>query len=275
VDWFVYTSLAKFDRQIRGLEEEFMDLYDDKPYESFIMAVSTSVESALKPQIWNKLRFSYEKQALVIRHHEHGELKVEQLSDGFRNIIAMVADIAYRCIRLNPHLSQQAPKETEGIVLIDEVDMHLHPSWQQTIMPNIQQAFPRIQFIVTTHSPQVISTVDKKNIRLIQKHWNEKTQSWCFESVTPVFQTKGVASYEALAHIMGIDPVPDVEEARWLADYHQLIQSNNYGHETACLLRKKLEQHFGKAHPELLECDRLIRLMDMKKKFNKKAGKNA
>lgn len=56
-------------------------------------------------------------------------------------------------------MNKDAPQQTEGIVLIDEVDVHLHPKWQQTILSQLRDAFPCIQFIVTTHSPQVLSTV--------------------------------------------------------------------------------------------------------------------
>lgn len=276
VDWFVYTSFAQFERQMaKHGGESFQGLFEDKPYASFIEAVSKSIETAMEPQGWKHLRYSMEKRALVIRHPDLGELKVEQLSDGFRNVIAMVADIAYRCVRLNPHLSLHAPVITEGVVLIDEVDMHLHPAWQQTIISSLQTAFPKIQFIITTHSPQVLTTVDKNNIRLVQKHWDEGAQSWCFDAVVPDFQTKGVASYEALARIMGIDPVPDVEEARWLSDYRKLIEQGKYIQGDAIELREKLKAHFGPEHPELLECDRLIRLMEMKRKIREKGNRDA
>ncbi|MGB8922932.1 MAG: AAA family ATPase [Pseudomonas sp.] len=94
-------------------------------------------------------------------------LKVSQLSDGIRNIVALAADIAYRCIKLNPHLGITAPHQCTGVVLIDEVDMHLHPAWQQTVIPDLLGAFPNIQFIVTTHSPQVITSVQAKCIRVL------------------------------------------------------------------------------------------------------------
>jgi hypothetical protein len=68
----------------------------------------------------------------------------------------VVADIAIRCGTLNPHLGSDAPKLTTGVVLIDEIDLHLHPRWQRSIVADLMEAFPRIQFIVTTHSPFVI-----------------------------------------------------------------------------------------------------------------------
>ena len=58
-------------------------------------------------------------------------------------------------------------KETEGIVLIDEVDLHLHPTWQQRIIGDLKEIFPKVQFIVTTHAPAVISTVKSEIIILL------------------------------------------------------------------------------------------------------------
>ena len=82
-------------------------------------------------------------------------------------MIGMVADIAYRMVSLNPHLGKKAVKETPGIVLIDEVDMHLHPEWQQVVLESLRNALPQVQFIVTTHSPQVLTTVKNQNIRIL------------------------------------------------------------------------------------------------------------
>ena len=98
-------------------------------------------------------------QILIKLKHE-GYVPFNNLSDGYRNIIAMVADIAYRAVRLNPHLENEAAKQTEGIVLIDEIDMHLHPKWQRQIVRDLQQAFPKLQFIATTHSPFILQSLE-------------------------------------------------------------------------------------------------------------------
>jgi len=81
------------------------------------------------------------------------------LSDGYRNMLAMVADIAHRAARLNPHTGIQAANQTPGVVLIDEVDLHLHPKWQREVIQQLRNAFPRIQFIVSTHSPFIIQSL--------------------------------------------------------------------------------------------------------------------
>ena len=83
----------------------------------------------------------------------------DNLSDGYRNMLAIVADIAHRAGRLNPQLMDKAATETPGIVLIDEVDLHLHPKWQRRVLNDLRTAFPKVQFIVTTHSPFIIQSL--------------------------------------------------------------------------------------------------------------------
>lgn len=71
----------------------------------------------------------------------------------------LAADIALRCVQLNPHLVSDAPRETEGVVLIDEIDLHLHPNWQRVVIRNLTSLFPRLQFVATTHSPFIVQSL--------------------------------------------------------------------------------------------------------------------
>lgn len=88
----------------------------------------------------------------------------ENMSDGFKAIICIVAEIAYRCIELNGFLGKDAVIKTPGVVVIDEVDLYLHPRWQRHVLQDLQRAFPNIQFIVSSHSPFIIQSVANKNI---------------------------------------------------------------------------------------------------------------
>ena len=92
-------------------------------------------------------------------------LPLHQLSDGYRTTLGMVADIAYRMAQLNPHYGSDAIERTHGVVLIDEVDLHLHPKWQARILGDLTGIFPGVQFIVTTHSPAVIASVKREKLR--------------------------------------------------------------------------------------------------------------
>lgn len=91
-------------------------------------------------------------------------LTYDIMSDGFKSMINIVSDIAYRCIMLNGFLGENAVNETPGVVMIDEVDLFLHPHWQQHVLADLQKAFPKIQFIVTTHSPFIVQSVESKNV---------------------------------------------------------------------------------------------------------------
>lgn len=90
--------------------------------------------------------------------------RFRELSDGYRLMLAMIADIALRCVSLNPHLGAAALKETSGIVLIDEIDLHLHPNWQRRVIGDLRRVFPRIQFFLTTHSPFIVQSLQSNEV---------------------------------------------------------------------------------------------------------------
>lgn len=105
---------------------------------------------------------------VVIDFGPRGLQPFTQLSDGQRSMLAMVADIATRAAALNPHLGAAVLEETPGIVLIDELDLHLHPKWQRTAAAALKRAFPSIQFVCTSHSPQVIGELHRDEVRLLR-----------------------------------------------------------------------------------------------------------
>lgn len=88
------------------------------------------------------------------------ELDVNQLSQGEKSLLALVGDIARRLAILNPSLDD--PLQGEGVVMIDEVDLHLHPKWQHDLIDKLVRTFPKVQFILTTHSPHIVS--DRQDI---------------------------------------------------------------------------------------------------------------
>ena len=87
------------------------------------------------------------------------EIRVDLLSEGEKCTLAMIGDLARRLILANP--AMENPLEGKGIVLIDEIELHMHPSWQRRILSILKEVFPNIQFIVTTHSPQVLGEADE------------------------------------------------------------------------------------------------------------------
>jgi predicted ATP-binding protein involved in virulence len=107
-------------------------------------------------------------------------LNLDQLSDGEKNLIALVGDIARRLAIANPGMSN--PLEGEGIILIDEIDLHLHPRWQRLVIPKLLSVFKRCQFFISTHSPLVISHVKPRNVFLLTQDGGTMTCSRVDES---------------------------------------------------------------------------------------------
>ncbi len=128
--------------------------------------------------------------------------KLQQLSDGEKLILMTVCDIARKLILLNPKLDN--PLQGEGVILIDEIELHLHPQWQRNVIPALQKTFPNIQFIITTHSPQVLSNIDKSEIRIL-KDW---------QVYEPSCETLGSDTNYILESIMETDKSPAEEELR-------------------------------------------------------------
>lgn len=140
-------------------------------------------------------------------------MKVSQLGDGVRCMVGLVGDLACRCAMLNISMGRDAVKSARGVVLIDEIDLHLHPAWQQTIISDFQKAFPKLQLIVTTHSPQVLSTVHGENIRILDRDRNGAVFAG-----KPIGQSYGEPSGDVLHSIMMVDPQPLFKKDRNCSD---------------------------------------------------------
>lgn len=249
--WMKTTYLASLQEHERP--------FGNNRFASWLAGVSDCVDYVMAAEGWAGFKFNFALGELSMDHPDHGDLPVSMLSDGVRAIISLVGDLALRCVRLNPHLGSDAPKLTKGIVLIDEVDLHLHPSWQQRVVQTLRNAFPRVQFIVTTHSPQVISTVSSQQTRIVQKD-----DDGLWQAYVPDEQVKGLESSVALSDVMGVNPVPDVDEAKWIDEYTYLVENGRESSEAGRDLRNKLENAYGMSHRVLIEADRLARFQALK-----------
>ena len=105
------------------------------------------------------------EQGPVVRFEDGHAAPWSELSDGYHVFIALVADLARRAVMLNEFDGAEAPKRVEGVVLIDEIDLHLHPRWQREALPRLRDVFPKLQLVVTTHSPQVLSSAENCQVR--------------------------------------------------------------------------------------------------------------
>lgn len=108
--------------------------------------------------------YDFELDDIVLDFQGGDRIPFGFLSDGQRSMTALAADIAVRCVQLNPFLKGDAPKITNGVVLIDELDLHLHPNWQRTVISDLTTLFPKLQFVVTTHSPFIVQSLDNQGL---------------------------------------------------------------------------------------------------------------
>jgi predicted ATP-binding protein involved in virulence len=175
------------------------------------------------------------------------ELIINQLSDGEKCLLAMISDLARRLAIANPGLSD--PLQGEGIVLIDEIELHFHPQWQRGILPTLSATFPNCQFIVSTHSPQIVSDVQPNAIYLLQQTPTGLTASHAVSSY-------GRDSNQILEDLMGVPDRPIHIKSR-LQQLFRLIDDGNL--DAAQQLKEQLEQQIGLDEPEFVKADVMIR----------------
>jgi predicted ATP-binding protein involved in virulence len=247
-DWFIWIFECYREEQIRQAEKGA--LHESNPkWKETILVVQQAINEVLEPETgWHDLEYSVsDEKSLVLNHPDYGKLKVEQLSDGIRGILAMVGDIAYRCVKLNWHLGANAAKATHGVVMIDEIEMHLHPAWQQNILGNLCKAFPNIQFIVTTHSPQVLSTVQSHQIRVLDEGQVHSASAG----------TKGAEVSRILKQVFGVDSRPQNDpNTQLLNEYLDLVYKDKWNE--AKEQRRKLDEIYQGNEPALTEADLYI-----------------
>jgi|TARA_A100000171_G_scaffold52554_2_gene71550 predicted ATP-binding protein involved in virulence len=243
-----------------ALQQKNMDAYSDYNLQDQITGIQDAVNTVLRNEGWGNFHYSLQHEELAMTHDELGVLPVSMLSDGVRAMVSLVADLAWRCAKLNPQLGVKAQKKTEGISFIDEVDMHLHPKWQQTVVASLRDAFPKIQFILTTHSPQVLSTVRRESIRLISVGPDSSA------SAMPLASSYGEESQNVLQAIMGVDPQPPVPEKEDIDRLTVLIESGKYQSEEAQKLLQSLRGHLSENHPQLQRLERSIRRQEALRK---------
>ncbi|RUT05178.1 ATPase [Dulcicalothrix desertica PCC 7102] len=175
------------------------------------------------------------------------ELVVNQLSDGEKCLLALVGDLARRLATANPYLAN--PLLGDGVVLIDEIELHLHPKWQREIVPALKRTFPNCQFIVSTHSPQIVSHIKPDNIYIITATPDGVTLQQPENSF-------GRDSNQILEDLMGVSERPQ-QIKNGLSDLFKLIDQGNL--ETAKQLRQNLATQIGEDDPEFVRADVLIR----------------
>lgn len=210
-------------------------------------AIDLACTSILMPVGWGHVRWNSDVDGLTLHHPDHGRLPLTMLASGTKIAAGLAIDLASRMARANPSMGgKDLLSNTPGIVLIDEVDLHLHPTWQQKIVPSLQKTFPRLQFVLTTHSPQVISTVAAENVRVLHD-----------SDVTTPKHSEGLQSGTVLSVLQGTNPAPSVPIRERLSIYLNLVDAGKGRSPDAVALREELDRVLGGPTlvPELLHAD--------------------
>lgn len=164
-------------------------------------------------------------------------LALDRVGGGDRLLLALVADLARRMAQANPHFPEQGKDllEADAVVLMDEVELHLHPSREQRILPDLMRTFPNTQFLVTTNSPQVLTTVEADCLIELEREDGEIVAGGI------VVETYGAEASVALGEVMRVAERPDNDFTRMLREYEDLVGEEKGETEDAIILRKRLE----------------------------------
>lgn len=234
MNWFAKMTIQKYQNQENGLgaipELEAVFAAMEKCY-----AQITGSDDA-------KIQYNMGTKELDVSYtDETGKrmrIPINQLSDGYKSTISLVADIAYRMAVLNPQCLGNVCNETSGIILIDEVDLHLHPAWQQRILSDLTTIFPNVQFIVSTHAPEVINSIQKENVIVLENN----------SALSPSAETYGKDANGILRSIMRVKERPQAIMKEFDA-FYQAIDNKDY--QKAEKILKQLENAVGE-DPELV-----------------------
>ena len=167
-----------------------------------------------------KMKYSSSGDTIVIdkKSNDFQEtIELSQLSAGEKNMLALVADISRRLVEANPSLEN--PLEGNGIILIDEIDLHLHPKWQQGIVKSLEELFPKIQFVITTHSPLILGNASSDDIRLLDNQSDYDVRETYGREANYILSVimDGMSSafekeFETVSNLIASDKIDDADE---------------------------------------------------------------
>ncbi|AFY54522.1 putative ATP-binding protein involved in virulence [Rivularia sp. PCC 7116] len=239
-----FNSFFQWFRKLEDLENE-QRLDDSNFVNHQLEAVRQAIYSLITGL--SNLRIRRSPLRMTVKKQDR-ELNVNQLSDGEKCLLAMVGDLARRLAIANPGLED--PLLGDGIVLIDEIELHLHPRWQRDIIPALKKTFPNCQFIVTTHSPQVISHVRAEGVFILER---DEEQGLIIMSPEGSY---GRDSNSILEDLMEVPERPQkIKDS--LQELFRFIDDGNL--EGAKELREELASEIGDDEPEFVRADVLIR----------------
>ncbi|WP_288367813.1 AAA family ATPase [uncultured Alcanivorax sp.] len=251
-----FRTFFEWFREREDLENENRKYVDDliKPDDfEFPDSQLTAVRRALESFMPDFTGLTVRRNPLRMEVLKNGQrLTVNQLSDGEKCLMAMVGDLARRIAIANPQ--RKDPLLGDGIVMIDEIDLHLHPKWQRLVVPRLTEVFPNCQFVISTHSPHVITHVQPENLFLLNM-----TDDGILEAIRPV-ESYGKTVDRVLEDLMGLQTTrPNRVETDLRAIYEQISEGQL---DTAGKSIAALEQAIGE-DPELVKAKVLIKRKEL------------
>lgn len=249
MDWFQIMTINKYQRQEENLES-------NPELDTVYLAMEKCLTN-LSGYSDVKIRYNMGTQELDVYYSEQDKqrmrIPLNQLSDGYKGMISLVADIAYRMATLNPQLGTEVLSKGDGVVLIDEVDLHLHPAWQQKVIDNLMNIFPKVQFIVSTHAPAIISSVKTDKLRILSNK----------EVCMTANQVYGKDVNSVMKEIMGVNDRPD-QFVELFEKFYRLLSEKKYDEAGAVL--DKPDEERGYHDPEIVKCRVKLKLERMRGK---------
>jgi len=178
-------------------------------------------------------------------------LDLSQLSDGERGLLTILLDLCRRLTAANPKLDEPA-KDGHAVVLIDELELHMHPRWQRMIVPCLSKAFPSCQFVATTHSPQVIGEVQAESLVVLRRDGDHIVPERCGQAF-------GLDTNYVLEHILGTaSRAPAAASAIQKAD--ESLETGDV--QTARMHLKRLRRLLKGGDPKAIELEATINSLE-------------
>jgi predicted ATP-binding protein involved in virulence len=240
-----FEYFSRWFKEIENLENEQRLSYSIE-YRHPILAVVRHATYSLLGEDYSDLTFKRAIDKMTIKKSGR-EIALELLSDREKSLLAMVGHLSRKLAEYNPEMAN--PLQASAIVLIDEIELHLHPAWQRMIIPRLTQTFPNCQFIVTTHSPQVLSHVDPECIHILDYDGDNVV-------VKRPDSSYGLDSNRILEDILGVPKRPQEIQDR-MSELFRTINSNDL--EGAKEIVRELGDKIGLAEPELVKAEATIR----------------
>jgi predicted ATP-binding protein involved in virulence len=170
-------------RKFKNVAVEERDGKSFPAYDAILDAINEAFGDELSPG--ERVIFStrYERDIVALQMKDGTVVPFTSLSDGYRNVIKIIVDIATRMCILNPYQKENVLKKTPGIVVIDEIDLSLHPTWQRKIIGILKELFPKIQFICATHSPFIIQSLKEGELITLDRRLESEYSGESIEDI--------------------------------------------------------------------------------------------